>query len=268
MELATFNPGSGKDDSLSAVIRRYLIDIILDAARNSERALQVSIGPSEIGLDCERRLAMTLMHEPKVPGTGGDPWPSIVGTAGHAWLDKAFQRANQKLGYIRWLTEATVPVSGSIKGHVDLYDILLQLVLDHKLVGVDKMREYRRNGPSSQYRVQAHTYGKGFKNLGLPVKDVAIAFYSRGGLILPEKTGLYVWTEPFNETVADTALARLDVLTQCTVDLDVENHPERYALIPKTPGHDCTYCPYFKPAKVDEGVTCPGFMDDKKVGYV
>lgn len=255
VQLDTFEP---QPKNLPANIRQYLIKVILDASRNSERSLQKEIGPSEVGEECDRRLAMTLMHETKV--NDSDPWPSIVGTAGHAWLENAFTRANDLQGWVRWLTEATVPVTETLKGHVDLYDVVLATVLDFKFVGTEKMREYRQNGPSNRYRVQAHLYGKGFQRLGLPVKNVAVAFFARGGLLLPQQTGLYVWCEPFQEDIADSALQRLDQITERAIELDVENRPEQYPLISMYKSHACNYCSFFKPGKVDEGKTCPGYM--------
>jgi hypothetical protein len=201
---------------------------------------------------------MSIMHEKEI-NEGGDPWPPIVGTAIHAWLEKAFTRNNSKLGYIKWLTEATIPIASGIIGHADLYHALVFCVLDHKAVGPDRHREYRKNGPGQQYRVQAHTYGKGFKNIGLPVEHVAIAFYPRGGNLLSDKTGLYVWTEPFDESIADNALARVNEITEQCIELDVENKPENYEAFEKTSGFMCRYCPFFNAGHIGPG--CKGFLN-------
>lgn len=123
----------------------------------------------------------------------------------------------------------------------------------HNCVGPTSLKEYRLNGPSEQYRVQVHGYGKGFRRLGLPVDHVAIAFYPRSS----DLSGLYVWSEPYNETIIDTALERHDTLVCLIADLDIEHHTDRYKLIPMTTSHRCNYCPWLKPGP-DTGTGCPG----------
>jgi hypothetical protein len=74
----------------------------------------------------------------RVPATNHvvDPWPSIVGTAIHAWMADAFTAANERYG-LRWVAEHRVTPHPDHPGTADLYDALEQAVVDHKGVHVD-----------------------------------------------------------------------------------------------------------------------------------
>lgn len=252
MDLATFTHTPTEHD-LAEVIR----DVVRDAGRLAPRSQQRAVGPSEVGQPCARRLAYRLMNEPQV-NTSSDPWAAIVGTAVHAWLADAFTAANDRLGRIRYLVEQRVEIRPGLTGSCDLYDADTATVIDHKVVGESRMSEYKRNGPPSQYRAQAHLYGYGYARLGLPVREVALAFYPRGGML----AGLYVWSEPFNPAIAEAALARHDQILEAACSLGVDEHPENYRAIPTSPSHACNWCPWFKPG-ADTGTTCPGHLPEK-----
>jgi hypothetical protein len=254
MQLATF-ARSDKRSPQAHPIGEAIRAVVLDADRTAPRSLQTALGPSEVGEPCARRLAYRIMNEPSV-NTDSDPWAAIVGTAVHAWLANAFTMANTRLGRIRYLVEQRLLIVSGLIGSCDLFDVDHLAVIDHKVVGATAMTEYKRNGPPDAYRAQIHLYGKGYRKLGLPVSQVALAFYPRGGML----SGLYVWSEPFNETVADAALNRLWQITEAIVALDVEHHPERYAMIPRVSGHRCTWCPWLRPGS-DKGDACPGYLD-------
>ncbi|WP_232524345.1 hypothetical protein [Nocardiopsis gilva] len=87
-------PGAVEPDSNEG-IKRTLTDVIMAASANAPRSRQRRIGPSEVGDPCPRRLAYKLLDWPTV-NDGGDPWPSIVGTATHAWLADALLLHNDK----------------------------------------------------------------------------------------------------------------------------------------------------------------------------
>jgi hypothetical protein len=185
-----------------------------------------------------------------------DPWAAFVGTATHADLADAFDSANKRLGRIRYLIEQRLEIAPGLSGSYDLFDADTMTVIDHKILGVTTMRENKAMGPSTEYRAQLHIYGKGYARLGLPVREVALAMYPRSGLL----SGLHVWSEPFDESIADAAIARMHQITEVAVALDVEHRVENYRLIPREPSHRCTYCPWFKPG-LDTGAGCPGHMD-------
>ncbi|GAA0638062.1 hypothetical protein GCM10010174_69880 [Kutzneria viridogrisea] len=251
MQLATFaaapEPG---DHPLAAGLRQ----VVIDTDRHAPRSVQVALGPSEIGEPCARKLAYRLMDETRT-NADSDPWAAIIGTAVHAWLADAFEAANTRLGRIRYLVERRVEVRPGLTGSCDLFDADTMTVIDHKVVGTTKMREYRLQGPPPHYRAQAHLYGVGYANLGLPVREVALAFYPRGGLL----SGLHVWSEPFDPAIAQAALDRHDQVLALVDTLDVERNPANYRHLPATPSHGCTYCPWFKPG-TDTGRGCPGHL--------
>lgn len=251
MQLATFAPAADKQEHPLA---DELRTVVRDHDARDPRSLQLSLGPSEIGEPCAGRLARRLMDEPQV-NTSADPWAAYVGTAVHARLADAFTAANERLGRIRYLVETRVTVRDGLSGSADLYDVDRALVGDHKILGESSMREYKRSGPPSNYRAQAHLYGVGFARLGLPVREVAIAMYPRGGML----AGLHVWSEPFDPAIADAALERHDAILEAACALDVDRKPGNYSHIPTEPGHRCTFCPFWKPG-VEIGAACPGHM--------
>ena len=248
MQLAAFVPPTPNEHPIGAALRQAVVDQANLAPRSQQRAL----GPSEYGEPCARRLAYRLMDEPKT-NTDSDPWASILGTAGHAWLADALLADNERAGELRWLVERRLEVRPGLQGSCDAYYVPRHAVVDHKIVGPSKLREYKISGPSEQYRKQVHIYGKGYQRLGLPVTEVAIAFYPRAGQL----SGMHVWSEPFNEAIADEAIARVDTILELVLQLDTEHRPEHYTALPRKPSRNCLYCPWMRPGP-DTGRTCPG----------
>lgn len=249
---------TGEADSPEG-IRRMLTEIILDASTNAPRSLQRRLGPSEVGDPCPRRLAYKLLDWPTV-NDGGDPWPSIVGTATHAWLADALEAHNAKAGKKRFLVEERVEVDdGTVSGYrlagsCDAYDTETDTVLDHKCVGETAMRKYRSEGVREQYRIQANLYGLGFERAGHAPRTVALAFYPRGGML----GGLWVWTAEYDRRVALDALQRLGAVRDAVIALDPEARPEMWQHIPAVPTSGCRWCPFWKPGNADLAVGCPG----------
>lgn len=249
----------GVEPDSSEGIRRMLTEIITDTAANAPRSLQRRIGPSEVGDPCPRRLAYKLLDWPAT-NSGGDPWPSIVGTATHEWLAGALTLHNQTTGTRRFLVEERVEVDdGSVSGYrlggsCDAYDTATNTVIDHKCVGETAMRKYRNEGIREQYRVQANLYGLGFERAGHRPETVALAFYPRGGML----GGLWVWTDVYDRQLALDALARLRSVRDAVIALDPEARPAMWEHLPATPGSACRFCPFWKPGSTDLAVGCPG----------
>ena len=256
---------------LAVDLKQQLTKVIKDTAANAPRSRQTAIGPSVVGQDCSRRLAYKLLDWPTA-NPDGDPWPSIVGTATHAWLGDAFEAASgteatpaNVAGAVgraaaaqpgRYIVEKRLTIAPPLLpgGSCDLYDTWTETVIDHKVVGTSSMQRYKRDGPRRQYRVQLHVYGLGWEIAGRAPRNVALAFYPRGGLL----SGLWVWTEPYDGQIAIDAITRLTSIRQLTISLDPEAHPERWALIPATADHGCTYCPWWRPGSTDLSSGCPG----------
>lgn len=237
---------------------RYLIDlknIILNASNGSARSRQKAIGPSEVGEPCARKLAYKLLDVTPT-NTATDPLPSIVGTGAHAWLADAFEAWNTTNGRKRFWVEQRV-VAGPIAGSCDLYDADKRLVIDHKFPGATSMKKYKKDGPSSIYRTQAHLYGLGHSNAGRPVDKVAIVFYPRGGSL----GGTHIWSEPYNPSLAQQGIDRLMGIA-AAVDVWMATSGRDVAAtldaIPPTVDYLCNYCPFLSYGSANLSTGCPG----------
>lgn len=225
-------------------LRDALIHMIRQRDDATPRHLQVELGPSEVGHPCMRKLAYGMMQVPAC-NPPWDPLPSIIGTAAHTWMESAAEHANKVLAEQdqpqRWITENRVTVANGLAGSCDLYDMWTDTVIDHKFPGPTAFRQYVKD-PGIPYRTQVHLYGKGFANMKLPVKKVAIAFIPRSGKL----SDMHLFQEDYDPAIADAALKRRNMAILLINDLEVEEHPDRYQLIPATP-YDCRLCPWWKP---------------------
>jgi hypothetical protein len=238
-------------------LKHELSKIILWNEREAPRSRQVAVGPSELGTECDRRLAYRIAGA-KPTNTETDPWPSIVGTSIHSWLDTAINKYQSVKGDLGYLTETRVYPDPLVKGRSDLFNTRTGTVIDHKTSGPDGMRKIRKGIIPHGYRVQIQVYGLGHERAGREVREVALVFYPRSGWL----DDCYVWVEPYDRKVAQAALARMYELADKLMDLDIENNPHRYGLIPATPGDACVWCPFHSREKDmdvaadDKG--CPG----------
>lgn len=230
-------------------IRAELITALKAQADNAPRSLQRSIGPSEVGSPCRRRLAYKLLGATPV-NVGGDPFASWAGTQMHEGMEVAMTLANAGEPDIRWVTESRVHVTDTLAGSADLIDRKLLAVVDHKFVGKTSHDRARRHGPSEQYRIQANLYAHGLRKEGVPIEHVVIAYWLRTGF---KTSDLHVWAEPYNEQVALDALAALDAL-RALVDTTGWN---ALAILPAVDAH-CTFCPMWQPNSADLARGCPG----------
>ncbi|MEV6526868.1 hypothetical protein AB0M43_33550 [Longispora sp. NPDC051575] len=246
--MTTFAAPAGTDP-----LGGLLQSVVRAASSGSPRSRQRRIGPSSAGHPCARRVAYELAGTEHV-SAGGDPWPSIVGTAVHAWLADAFARHNRELGRDRWLVEQRVTIADGLRGTVDLFDTTSGTVIDHKVLGVESLREIKKNGAGPQYRTQIHLYAYGLARAGHTVERVALACYPRSGWL----DGLHVWSEPYDPAVAEAALARLDGLGHMARVLDLDGHPDRWAAVPADAGSSCTWCPFWRPGAPVDATGCPG----------
>lgn len=244
---AFFNVDTAVDPlhaDLKAVVRQH--------ADSHPRGHQRTLGPSEVGHPCTRKMVQSLMfgsgktHGGNHINPPGDPLPSYIGTAGHARFEAAVDLDNARLEAMglpaRWLSERRVTVREDLSGTCDLYDLDTHTVIDLKFPGASAMSEYKRNGPSPEYRTQAHCYGAGYRNEGYPVKRVGIWFLPRSGQLASS----HLWLEDFDQTVVDEVLSRIDLAHNIIESLEVKSHPDRLKFVPTTP-HHCQWCPYWTP---------------------
>lgn len=226
------------------------------------RSAQTTLGPSEIGTPCDRRLAMALLGVAPV-NPGGDGWAAFVGTCTHAGMAEIYTFADAGTG--RYAVEMPVflGVPTVPRGTTDLLDRRPGVVIDWKVMGKYSLDKFKKEGPSVTYRTQAHVYGLGAERAGEKVRNVAIVGLPRAGRSLDE---MHIWTQPFDRKFAQAALGRVEKIAN---DIQAKKD-DANALAPDTPadimylakqfpaGDDCLYCPFH--LKGDKEMTrgCPG----------
>lgn len=224
--------------ALGETLERELRQLVLDHEKGRERSQQQEVGPSGLGKPCARCLAREVLGRPIVRAYDPHVWRRYVGVCVHAGLAEAALAHNMGINRGRYVIESKVypdgPGSALLPkgGDSDLYDGDRATVVDWKTSSKARLKAYRANGPGQQYRFQAHLYGRGFVLLGLPVENVAIAFVPRDGSL----NDLYVWTEPYDESVALQALDRYSKIRELALANGV-------AILPFLPADpDCFDC--------------------------
>ena len=220
-----------------AGVYRTLIGI---GAATATRTLQRTIGSSELGYACDRRLAYRLSETP-VTNTR-DPLVTLLGTGWHAAMAETFARINGLTGG-RFLVEQPV-MYRDIPGQCDLYDKTLATVVDWKSSTLDKISHLKRQGPALPYQVQVQCYASGLIELGHDVRNVALVFVPRDGKTLDQ---IWVWRTKYDRKVADDAIDRLEALRG--------KAPQD---VPATPDRLCPWCSHYLPGSTDLSVGCPG----------
>jgi hypothetical protein len=233
-----------------------LREIITDYARRSPRNLQVHLGPSELGVACDRQVVGKLAGEPDVNRVS-DPWPSIVGTSVHAWLAGCFTAHNANGA--RWLPEQRVTPHPLHPGTADLYDGREWVVVDWKVLGNSSLEQVSSPaGPPVKYKIQLKLYGRGYRLLGLPVRKTVLVALPRTA---PNLDGMYVWEQPCGEE-DDALLEAVFALTHYRKALAEEVRANRLPIssISISPdSKECFFCPFFRPASRRDGAPgCPG----------
>ncbi|TDP97667.1 hypothetical protein [Labedaea rhizosphaerae] len=236
--------------------------VATEHAARAPRSLQLHLGPSELGSPCDRQVAGKMAGLP-VTNHVSDPWPSIVGTAVHAWLAEAFTADNVRKGMARWLAEVRVTPHPNHPGTADLYDAVEQSVDDHKVLGETSMQKVRSaEGPPRKYVAQLGLYGLGYLRLGLPVKRIVLIAWPRTKSSLDQ---LYVWERLFDGELVEL-LAEVWTDTARRQEQAKALHAGHIQLrdIPATPTSDeCFFCPFYRPESSRESsVTgCPGSVN-------
>lgn len=228
--------------------------MLIDHDANSARSLQRSIGPSEIGVPCDRQLGMRLHNIPQ-RADARVPWAPIQGTAVHAYLADVLLRHNELLGRQRWIVEERVYPDDEHPGSGDAYDCDNALVADWKIIGPNSLKKYRKT-VRPEYRAQAHLYGYGHERAGRPVRWVRLVYLARSH----DFEESFEWTEAYDPEIAIRALDRLYAIADLTGPngLDVVTNPALWAAVPALPTPDCRWCRYFRPGKPADNTGCPG----------
>lgn len=234
-------------------LKDKLMEVINYVNDNSERSLQMEIGPSEMGYECDARIGRILAGMPKV-NYRMDMWAAIVGTSIHKWLEEAVISYQHMVGddwTDKWRTEEKVQVDDLIPAHTDLWDG--QDVVDYKGSSPAVIKDMRLHGPPVHYKIQIQLYGKARARTGQKVRDVVLVFLPRVGWL----KDMYIWRQPYDEAVADAAIARVYGIGKSLIDLQVVDHPERWAEIPRETSA-CWYCPFYTSRPAPDDLGCPG----------
>lgn len=222
---------------------------------SDNRSAQTTMGPSEAGSPCDRRLALSLMRQPPV-NPGGDNWASFVGTCIHAGLENMFMWADAGTG--RFAVEQRVEFDSRFvpKGTTDLIDRTLFMAGDHKAQGRWSRNKLKSTGPSEIYRTQIHLYAHGARRKGEKIDRVAIISWPRDESTLDD---MYVWTEEYRPDIAKAALERVERIGS-EVEAFVELTTREKALKAKefNVADDCRFCDFYLPDARDITDGCSG----------
>lgn len=246
-------PGMKGMSTYDLEIKEDIIEVVQWADRNRERSLQVALGCSEVGHGCDRRLAYRIADVGE-RGYSNDPWPSIVGTAVHSWMEDAVNKFQEAHGLGHWVTEMEVLPSPLVKGHTDLYDARRKLVLDWKFPSPDNLNKMRNDGVPQQYQIQVQLYGLGHIRAGREVERVGIVGLGRQGWL----KDMFVWTTPFDAGVAQAALDRVYQIGARLIESDLQDD-RTWQSFEAQPSRLCTWCPWYRRDQAVAGVKgCPG----------
>lgn len=226
---------------------------------SDNRSAQTTLGPSEIGTPCDRRLAMALIGVPPV-NPGGDGWAAFVGTCGHVGMGEVYKFADAGTG--RYAVEMPVRTGSDVvpRGTTDLLDRMIATIVDWKFMGAYSLKKFKQEGPSDTYRIQAHVYGYAAVQGGERVKNVAIVGLPRAGGSLDE---MHVWTEKYDRKVAEAALARAEGIAE-QVELSHTHaglDPQELVMTAAKrfdTANDCRYCPFYLKGDKEMRRGCPG----------
>lgn len=245
------------DDARERVTRFKEIFFSYGNRRSSDnRSAQTTLGPSEIGHECDRRLAMSLLGvEPVNPG--GDGWAAWLGTQGHRGLEEIFTWASANTG--RFATELRLKFDSRYvpKGTTDILDRQTGEVGDFKFMGEYPLKKLIQNGPPPHYRVQLQVYALGVEAMGEKVRSVALYGLPRAGSSLD---GMYVWTAPYDRKEARAALDRVDRIAQQAEARTGPGTPRSPLEVARSfeVVADCRFCPFYLKGDKEMNRGCPG----------
>ena len=74
---------------------RTMKQLVKDRAARADRSMQRHLGPSELGEECDRQVVMKMAAMTKTNNVS-DPWASVMGTAGHAWVEEMYKWDNAR----------------------------------------------------------------------------------------------------------------------------------------------------------------------------
>jgi uracil-DNA glycosylase len=226
-----------------------ILEIFWAHVNSSDRTQQTTLGPSEVGDECDRALAFKLAGQPHVnPGTDG--WAAWVGTQIHAGLEEMFRKADRGRG--RYAVEQNVEVSPPTvpRGTFDLGDRVLGMVQDHKSLGKSSLSNVWLDGrPSEKYITQLMVYAFAANKAGGSYDKVALLAWPRES---PNLNDMWVWVAPYDEERATSALNRAHA-----IDDEIRGGRTPWSF-DKTVSFGCKFCPFHQPGQKDPSKACAG----------
>lgn len=250
------------NDKLGVELLSDLTDVIKWTDNNSARSVQTTIGPSELGSLCDRKIAYRLANVPEA-NWWSDPLPAIVGTAVHTWLENAVTNFQSVHHMDRWITEITVQPDPMVKGHCDLFDTQLAggTVIDWKTVSPTKLKAWKSSGPPDHYKDQVNLYGMGMVKAGFAVNKVCLIAVPRSGWL----KDMQVWMEDYQPERAQAALDRMYGLAGKMIKAGEDL---AFSEIDAAPSGECAFCPWYRGGDGKANASgCPGNNDATKSRY-
>lgn len=229
-------------DLMAEQLTARLREMFYAYSNRMDRTVQETLGPSEIGTPCDRRLAMSLLRIPPV-NPGGDNWASFVGTCVHVGLAEMFMWADANQG--RFAVEVPLEYPSQLVPHgtSDVLDRVLCMVDDHKLMGRWSLDKLRLEGIKPLYKVQLHVYGYGQKLKGEKITHVALIGWPREQATLAD---LYVVVEPYDESIALDAFKRVEEINrQVSVARAATTEGDLWVARQFDIQDDCRFCPFY-----------------------
>lgn len=253
-------PGDSPDLDLATNLKAEFTTMIRIYEEFTPRSMQMALGPSDLGTECDRKLAYKIAG---VTGYNrGDPWAAFVGSAIHARLEAVIRKCAKENGGT-WLIEERIVVDPLISGRADL--VYNDMVIDIKSASPDVMKKLPDTGPRGSYLPQIHAYAKGLNDAGRKINKVVFVFVPRSGRL----SDMYVWADDYRPEIAEKALRRVHGFARRLRELDILNNPHLWETVPATPDFLwCQYCPLFNRSwGVDEPATdkgCAGYKMNRK----
>lgn len=224
----------------------------------TERSKQVTVGPSEIGTDCDKCLArkLSLLYPPEIPGS--DSWKAQIGTFGHAGLEEHFGKIHPlptsefeqsaitgpTLTDPHYHLERKLVMRPWLSGSCDMYvegSAPHGMVVDWKFQGPSSLKKTSTGKIPSYYFAQMNLYGLGYELLNMPVSHLVLFALPRDDELNAARPVLM----RYDRQVALDAIARCERMMAAAELIGWEALIERQPSANDTGGH-CWDCPRFE----------------------
>jgi len=225
------------DPPESLMLARRYRELVRYGFGTNRRSMQAEIGSSEIGWECDRRIAYRLSGAPVT--NPGDPMAAIFGTGLHLWMAQEFDRFNTRR--FRYLVEYGCTYR-DVLGHGDLFDLDTATVTDWKTTTIAKIRSMRRQGVPAGYVVQVQHNAAALAADGWQPQAVALNFFPKDSTL----DNSWVWRAVINRQLVDTAIDRVNRLRGTDP-----------ATVPASPGRHCAFCAQYDAHTTDLSRSCP-----------